>query len=111
MIMLSSLSEEQIVSQFLKQMRTVRDFGRYVTKPEDGDDDLFRCVVLAWWAMNTYKDRFNRTLFGPTARKRESEGSHSFINLNTLHDVKPNQHVGPVESSSSFVIRAVGRRR
>jgi hypothetical protein len=67
-LMLEHISEDMITAQFCKQLRTVRDTGRRLTKPELGDDDLFRCFALGHWALKFYKERFDRNLYGAGAR-------------------------------------------
>lgn len=69
-LMLEALSDATPVAQLLKQTRTVRDTGRKVTKPANGDDDLFRCMVLGDNLMHKNKGRFERRDFG-------SKGLHS----------------------------------
>jgi hypothetical protein len=63
-LMLEVLSDATPIAQLLKQTRTVRDTGRKVTKPANGDDDLFRCVVLGDYLMHAHKGRFERRDFG-----------------------------------------------
>lgn len=64
LLMLERLTDMMPVSVLLKQTRTVRDTGKQVTKPSNGDDDLFRCSVLADWAMQFYKPQFLRRAIG-----------------------------------------------
>lgn len=63
-LMLETLSDQTPVAQLLKQTRTVRDTGRKVVKPANGDDDLFRSMVLGDHLMHFYKGRFERRDFG-----------------------------------------------
>ena len=63
-IMLEKLDDQMPIAMLLKQTRTVRDTGRAVTKPTNDDDDLFRTVVLADWAMQMFKQQFLRRAIG-----------------------------------------------
>lgn len=47
-------------AHFQLQLTTVNQFGRKVTKPDNGNDDLFRCAVLAQWAIMNNKEKFRR---------------------------------------------------
>jgi len=51
-------------AHFQVQLTTVNQFGKRVTKPENGNDDLFRCAVLAHWAISNNKDQYRRGLHG-----------------------------------------------
>lgn len=45
-------------AHFQLQLTTVNQFGKTVTKPDQGNDDLFRCAVLAHWAITNNKDKY-----------------------------------------------------
>ena len=83
-LMFEMLSPQQTVAQLCRQLRTVRDTGRRVGKPENGDDDIFRCLVLGHWAINYYKKRFDRELYGAVSQRTSSPGSISTINAYSL---------------------------
>ena len=63
-LMMEALSDATPIAQLLKQTRTVRDTGRKVTKPANGDDDLFRSLVLGDHLMHANRGRFERRDFG-----------------------------------------------
>ena len=60
--MLQNIEDNMPVARLLKQMRTVRDNGKTILKPQNADDDLFRCVVLADYFMNINQVKFNARL-------------------------------------------------
>jgi hypothetical protein len=62
-ILLQKLTDAQPMASLAKQLRTVRDTGRKITKPPVGDDDLFRCLVLADLYMVENKEKFSRRGF------------------------------------------------
>lgn len=45
-------------AHFQVQLTTVNQFGKKVTKPDNGNDDLFRCSVLLHWMIRNNKERF-----------------------------------------------------
>lgn len=45
-------------AHFQLQLTTVNQFGKQVVKPDQGNDDLFRCAVLAHWAIQNHKDKY-----------------------------------------------------
>ena len=47
-------------AHFQLQLTTVNQFGRQVTKPDGGNDDLFRCAVLAHWTIMNNKEQYRR---------------------------------------------------
>jgi len=47
-------------AHFQLQLTTVNEFNRRVEKPDQGNDDLFRCAVLAHWAIMNNKDAYRR---------------------------------------------------
>ena len=51
-------------AHFQVQLTTVNQFGKKVTKPDNGNDDLFRCAVLAHWAISNNKDQYRRGMRG-----------------------------------------------
>jgi hypothetical protein len=84
-LMLEQLSDATPIAQLLKQTRTVRDTGRKVTKPANGDDDLFRCVVLGDYLMHANKGRFERRDFGSKGSQNPfGVVHHNAASLNSL---------------------------
>ena len=57
-LMLQNIEDNMPVARLLKQLRTVRDNGKTVIKPQNADDDLFRCIVLADYFMNINQIKF-----------------------------------------------------
>ncbi|KKL52616.1 hypothetical protein LCGC14_2283700, partial [marine sediment metagenome] len=45
-------------AHFQLQLTTVNQFGKVIAKPDQGNDDLFRCAVLAHWAIMGNKDKY-----------------------------------------------------
>ena len=45
-------------AHFLLQLTTVNQFGKIIAKPDQGNDDLFRCAVLARREIANNKDRY-----------------------------------------------------
>jgi hypothetical protein len=56
------------------QMATVQENGKKVTKPEQGDDDIFRTLVLASRYLLLYKEIFLRSGLGNAIRPQNSVG-------------------------------------
>ena len=56
------------------QMATVRENGKKVLKPEEGDDDMFRAVVLASRYLLFHKDMFLKAGLGMSIRTQSSVG-------------------------------------
>ena len=61
-LMLQNIEDNMPIARLLKQIRTVRDNGKTIMKPQNADDDLFRCVVLADYFMNIHQVKFNTRL-------------------------------------------------
>jgi hypothetical protein len=106
-LMLEALSDATPIAQMLKQTRTVRDTGRKVTKPANGDDDLFRCVVLGDYLMHKNKGRFERRDFGAkNAYNPFGVVRHTTTSLNSLQ----NKLGGYNPAKSSMSTMAKGKR-
>jgi hypothetical protein len=56
------------------QMATVREAGKKVLKPEAGDDDMFRTVILASRYLQLYRDDFLKAGLGSSSRALGSLG-------------------------------------
>lgn len=76
-------------AHFQLQLTTVNQFGKKVDKPDNGNDDLFRCAVLAHWAIMNNKDKYRtgrgrrrgvkrQVAFGRSARSGRSSGMSGF---------------------------------
>lgn len=63
-LMLEDVSDLTPVAMLLKQTRTVRDTGKQVIKPNNGDDDIFRGTVLADYILHAFESRFRKVEFG-----------------------------------------------
>jgi hypothetical protein len=61
-------------THFALQMATVREVGKKVLKPEAGDDDMFRAVILASRYLITYREDFLKAGLGTASRPLGSLG-------------------------------------
>jgi hypothetical protein len=90
-VLLEKLTDRTPVASLLKQVRTVRDSGKMVIKPSQGDDDLFRCIVLADRMMRQNRQQFIRRTDTSSSRA-DSIYSVTVTSLNTMHNgIKANQ--------------------
>lgn len=61
-------------AHFITQLTTVNEFNKRVEKPDRGNDDLFRCAVLAHWAIMNHSDVYKKG-----SRRRRGGGHRSPI--------------------------------
>lgn len=102
-LMMEAVSDATPIAQLLRQTRTVRDTGRKVTKPANGDDDLFRSLVLGDHLMHVNKGRFERRDFGSTNSSSPfGVVRHTTASLNSL-SAKLGMPSGPKKSMSTLV--------
>jgi hypothetical protein len=85
LLMLEHLTDKMPIAQLLKQTRTVRDNGKQVLKPAQGDDDLFRCSVLADYIMNRDKKDYQMRL--GISRALENGMKAFFVNGQIMRDL------------------------
>jgi hypothetical protein len=57
-------------TNFMAQLLTVNEFGRFVVKPEFGNDDLFRCALLCHQTIMKNKKFFKDKTKNMSTRRR-----------------------------------------
>jgi hypothetical protein len=106
-IMLQKLTDYQPLSQLVRQLRTVRDTGRKIIKPPVGDDDVFRCLVLADKFMTENRERFaNRGLQG----MRQSKFKSFYANAQNMRNHQTANSLGLNNLQSQGVFIQKGRK-
>jgi hypothetical protein len=59
-------------AHFQVQLTTVNQFTHKVVKPDSGNDDLFRCAVLAHYIIKNNKDKYRRGMRSRTPGQKRS---------------------------------------